>query len=94
MKRRVRVIETVACVALVGAAGTFSFLALIFTGGDSGFATKSTWIYSPWLIALTLTLFAITVTALGKITASAILIVASVAAYALTWIVWDPLGPV
>lgn len=85
--------EIVACVALLATAVGFSFLAVMATGGDSAFATRSSWVYAPWLLALALTLAAIVLTAWGKVVPSAVLIVASITAYTVTWRCWGLFEP-
>lgn len=69
----------------------FSFLALIFTGGDSAFALCSGWIYTPYLLAIALTVPALGVTAVGWRRPAIILVTAVAVAYLATWILWDPL---
>lgn len=86
-----RLLRLAACLVLALAALGASFLALIFTRGDSAFAPCSGWIYTPYLIAVGLTVPALVLTALGATRLAMILVGAVVASYIATWIVWDPL---
>lgn len=83
-----RVAAYIACVILIVAAGGFSFLALLATGGDSAFAGKSHWIYAPWLVALFLTLSVIVATATVHVTWALGLTATAACAYTATWFIW------
>lgn len=87
-----RAVSYLACVPLVALAFGFSFLALIFTGGDSAFATESGWIYTPWLVALACTFAAIIATLAGAPRLALGLSAAAAVAYTATWFIW-PITP-
>jgi len=83
-----RTAEAIACCALVLAGAGCSFLAFLFTGGDSAFANEPGWVYMPLLVGLALTAAAIGATALGQVALSATFIAASMLAYAGALLWW------
>ncbi len=87
-----RVLSYVVCVVLLALAGGFTLLALIFTGGDSAFANKSSWIYTPGLVALALSLAAIVATVVGASRVALVVAAGATVAYATAWVIWDPNG--
>jgi len=91
MRGGARIAEGVACLVLVLTGLGCSFLALLFTGGDSAFATESGWVYAPLLVGLVLTAAAIGGTVHGRVAVSGALIGASAAAYAGTLLYWSAL---
>ncbi len=88
-----RIAQSLACAVLVCLGAAFTLLAAIMTGGDSYLADKSSWIYTPWLVALALTSAAIATTATRHTKAATVVIVAAMVAYAVTWIIWGPSEP-
>ena len=87
-----RALSYVACVMLLALAGGFTLLAIIATGGDSAFANTSRWIYTPWLVALALTLAAMVATVVGASRAALLIAAGASTAYATAWFVWDLFG--
>jgi uncharacterized membrane protein YjjP (DUF1212 family) len=86
-------LKLLGCVTLVGAGVGCTFLALVFTGGDSAFALESGWVYTPWLVALALTVAAIGVCVLAGGPVSAVAIGVALLAYVVTLVYWFVLVP-
>ncbi len=81
-------ITTIGPALLLITAVASSLLAVIFTGGDSFFAGRSAWIYSPWLIALGLTLPACAATLFLAESVAGALVGSAFTAYVATFVLW------
>ena len=80
--------EAIFCVFLLLAGLGCSWLALLFTGGDSAFANESGWVYAPLLAGLGFTGVAVVATALRSTRLSAASIATSGFAYVATLVYW------
>ncbi len=82
-------LQVLGCIALLALAAAFGLLALLATGGDSAFATRTNWVYAPLLVAWLLTGASMIAIALGRPTAIVLCVAAALAVYAGTYEFWD-----